>query len=277
MRRTRIAVLSALVGAVLVALPLPAQAQHRAVTVAADPFDQVARRTAKGEPVYRDTNGDGVIRPDRSRGVGLSKAMTVDGADEVVLLDTDSASTASSRDGTAAPAGVLADCVRKYGTRAAEAYWWSDTGIKYTFRWVFAVDYQDFGCNGYTSHDDSRYAAQLIAKRLDQPTGAYFDNNAAVWGHYEYYWDCYPGGAQNFCGATFAYRDWGRSAYQSDGSLVYLGTWHDITSERWYFSRSNYLRAVFTAVSPDHTTNVYRGCSAPTGENGGTATHFTAC
>jgi hypothetical protein len=120
MRRTRIAVLSALVGAVLVALPLPAQAQHRAITVAADPFDQVARRTAKGEPVYRDTNGDGVIRPDRSRGVGLSKAMTVDGADEVVLLDTDSASTASSRDGTAAPAGVLADCVRKYGTRRSD-------------------------------------------------------------------------------------------------------------------------------------------------------------
>ena len=132
------------------------------------------RRTPRGEPVYRDTNGDGVIRPNQGRGVGVSKAMTVEGADEVVLLDTASASTASSNDGTAAPAALLADCVPKYGTRAAEAYWWSDTGIKYTFRWVFAVDYQDFGCNGYTSHDDSRYTAQLIAKRLDQPTGAYF-------------------------------------------------------------------------------------------------------
>lgn len=277
MRRARIAVLSALVGAVLVVLPLPAQAQHGAVTVAADPFDQVARRTPKGEPVYRDTNGDGVIRPDRGRAVGLSKAMTVEGADEVVLLDAQSAATATTEGKASIPSAALATCYRKYGTLAAEAYWWSDTGIKYTFRWIFAIDYQDFGCDGYTPHDDSRYAAQLIAKRLDQPTGVYFDNNKAWWVHLEYYWDCYIGGAQVFCGSESAYRDWGRSAYQSDGSLVYLGTWHDITSERWYYSVSAYLRAVFTAPSPDHTTNVYEGCSAVTGENGGTATHISGC
>jgi hypothetical protein len=261
MRRARIVVLSALVGAVLVVLPLPAPAQQRAVTVAADPFDQVARRTPKGEPVYRDTNGDGVIRPDRDRAVGLSKAMIVEGADEVVLLDAQRAATATAEGKGSSASAALADCWRKYGVAANEAYWWSPSGIKYTFRWVFGVDYKYVSCQGHAV--TSRYSAQLIAKRLSAATPAYLRNDDAYW----VYWDGnYPNSCSGDCVGWAGPRDFG-AAYYADGEKVYLGAEHSLFDYEtkygsyWYSSESNTLKAVFTAPDPDHPTNVYYGCS----------------
>jgi hypothetical protein len=261
MRRARIALLSALLGAVLVALPFPAQAQHHTVTAAADPFDLVARRTPKGESVYRDTNGDGVIRPDRGRGVGLSKAMTIEGADEVVLLDAQSAATATAEGQGSIASAALADCWRKYGVAAAEAYWWSPSNIKYTFRWVFGVDFLLYGCT--TAVHDSRYSAQLIAKRLSDPTPAYLTNNNASWLYYE-------SGIPNCNGGCLdgeAHRDFG-TAYYADGENVYLGTMHHDPELKWFGAKSDYLRATFTLPSPDHTTRVYYGCSRLVGADG---------
>jgi hypothetical protein len=272
MRRARIAVLAALVGAVLGVLPLPAQAQHRAVTVAADPFDQVARRTAKGDLVYRDTNGDGVIHPDRGRAFG-AKSMYVDGADEVVIFRTLPADISTGeivspslvrQSGVASAAALAADCWRKYGVSSAEAYWWSPSGIKYTFRWVFGVDYRYVSCQGHAV--TSRYSAQLIAKRLSAATPAYLRNDDAYWVHYD---GNYASSCTGDCVDYAGPRNFG-AAYYADGENVYLGTEHSLYSygAYWYSSESNTLKAVFTAPDPDHPTNVYYGCSRVSADTG---------
>jgi hypothetical protein len=254
MRRARIAILSALVGAVLVVLPLPTQAEHRAVTVAPDPFDVVAARTAAAL-VYRDSNRDGVIRPDRFRARGLDRALYVTGADEVKLYLPDNAGTAGDPNELQSPSldrqigAVMASCWQKYGFAKSEASWWSDGGAKYTLAWHFAIDYW-FEICGYPQGDvDTRYVAALYSTRNGAATPAYLTNNNAAWHHY----------TPDFSFGEHAYRDFG-TTYESDGSKTYLGTSHE-QDTGWFWSESETLRATWTAPSPDHTTNVYRGFS----------------
>jgi hypothetical protein len=178
------------------------------------------------------------------------------------LLDSETA-VASSPTVRSTPAAAAADCFRKYGFAAAEAYWWSSTGIKYTFRWEFANEYRLAGCDAGIP-TGSRYVAQLISKRLTSATPAYLTNNNATWER----WDPgTPGDCTGVCLDDVASRDWG-TTYYSDGQNTYIGTWHNPVYSRWHGSESDTLRATWTAPSPDHTTNVYYGCSNPTSSYG---------
>jgi hypothetical protein len=276
MRRLVLLAVLAVLAAALVAPPAHAGRRWNGPAaavgaVASDPFDRVARRTAKGEPIYRDSNHDGVIRPDAGR--TARRHMDVTGADEVVLLHPQSAATATAEGGASGSRAAAADCWRKYGVASAEAYWWSPSGIKYTFRWVFGVDFRYAGCTGVGAVG-SRYSAQLIAKRLDAATPAYLRNDNAYWE----YWD--PGWPNNNCQIIdcriiLGPRNFG-AAYYADGEKVYLGNEHPMWGSSYYSSSSNTLRADFTAPSPDHTTNVYFGCSQITSDRGGIA-FWVAC
>ena len=265
MRRLVVLAVLGVVAAALVAPPAHAGRRWNGPAaavgpVASDPFDRVARRTAKGEPIYRDSNHDGVIRPDAGR--TTRQHMDVTGADEVVLLNPQGAATATAEGEASGSSAAAADCWRKYGVASAEAYWWSPSGIKYTFRWVFGVDFRYAGCTGVDAVG-SRYSAQLIAKRLAAATPAYLRNDNASWTH----WD--PGYPYNCTGdcLVIARRSFG-AAYYADGENVYLGTEQAMLGPYYYSSGSNTLRADFTAPSPDHTTNVYFGCSQVTGDRG---------
>lgn len=236
-------------------------------TATADPFDAFTGKDARGFH-YKDTNGDGVIRPDRGRALGLDKAWFVDGADEVVILEPtreiNPVQNASLvRTVGVAAAATVADCVKKYGLLSAEAYWWSPSGIKYTFKWNLAVNFKFAGgCTGYLA--TTQYVAGLYAYRLTASTPAYFRNDGASWQEYD---KDTPNCGQS-CLVSYAVRDFG-AAYYSDGTAAFAGSEHSIQySSRWWASESATLKAVFTAVDPDHETNVYRGCSSITNQNG---------
>lgn len=234
-----------------------------------DPFDSLASRRTDGALVYRDSNHDGVVRPDINRAQGLAHALYVTGADEVILnIPPESATSVRT-------AALLADCTKKYGVSSNEANWWSASNVKYTFRWSLGIDYNDVGCNGFGAGDDSRYSAGLYALREGASTGAYFRNDNASWARFDYY---YPN-CVGACIKESASRNWGWSAHQADGANTYLGTWHSMATERWYNAGSQYLQAKFTYVTPDHTTNVYCGDSDESGINGGVLTGYnpTVC
>jgi hypothetical protein len=259
MRRLLVALLALAALAGLYISPALAQAQ-------ADPFDKPVRQTPKGEPVYADTNKDGKIRPDKGRSKGVAGAMYVTGADEVVLLDPKSLTS-----GTSGTQALAADCVTKHGYAASEASWWSPSNIKYTFRWAFAIDYKNFGCIGQNV-EQNRYSAGLYATRAGAATSAYFRNDGAAWIQLN---ETYPDGCH--CVVNDAYRNWGWSGHELDGAITYLGTYHGPIQQQWFYSFSATLQAIFTAPSPDHTTQVYSGCSQINGGQGQVLSGYTAC